>query len=476
MMKTIGLYTTILSLILVTSCMELDQFNPNAPTVESFWKTEADLYTGLMGAYALLQDRYYGDGRINQVCLTMSDMGTVTRKSGELYNVARFIEEPWEFPWWNGSYKLIYGYHIAYVDKELGALDDPAPRADSLSITGLMESLLMEAIPVLPSASGYPLDQYGRATSGAAQALLGKLYMQTHQYEFASEQFIDVIESGQYRLLENYADNFINDGITANEEAIFLVNFTLNGPQGEDDENGIHRSYGIREMSGMGIFSDIAPTPFIFESFLKERDVDGNFDPRMDITLFNDSTSRLFYNLTYEEWRYFGVIDLLYDKNITTSFMKYSEQEGLEISGDTVVTEKFKIGQTDFLVIRYADILLLQAEALNEIHNGPDAADELGNTAYEYVDMVRERSNMFPLSVAKPGLNSSEFLTQLQHERVVELAEECVRYFDLRRWGLYNNNNRNDTDFETWTSEDLLVNIPLEEREVNPNLTSNPGY
>ena len=85
-------------------------------------------------------------------------------------------------------------------------------------------------------------------------------------YEFASEQFIDVIESGQYRLLENYADNFINDGITANEEAIFLVNFTLNGPQGEDDENGIHRGYGIREISAMGIFSDIAPTPFILES------------------------------------------------------------------------------------------------------------------------------------------------------------------------------------------------------------------
>ncbi|NOR34947.1 MAG: RagB/SusD family nutrient uptake outer membrane protein [Bacteroidales bacterium] len=515
-MKTIGLYITILSLILVASCMELDQFNPNAPTVESFWKTEGDLYTGLMGAYALLQDRYYGDGRINQVCLTISDMGTVTRGSGELYNVARFIEEPWEFPWWNGSYKLIsrayqvidrsasigdtenilamvgeakflvalayynliqmYGYNIAYVDRELDAADDPAPRADSLMITGLMESLLMEAIPVLPLASEYPLDQYGRATRGAAQSLLGKLYMQTHQYEFASEQFIDVIESGQYRLLENYADNFINDGITANEEAIFLVNFTLNGPQGEDDENGIHRGYGIREISGMGIFSDIAPTPFILESFKKESDVDGNFDPRLDITLFHDSTSRLFYGLTYEEWRYSRGLDLLYDKNITTSFMKYSEQEGLELSGDSVITEKFKIGQTDFLVIRYADILLLQAEALNEIHNSPEIADELGNTAYDYVDMVRERSNMFPLSVAKPGLGRSEFLTQLQHERVVELAEECVRYFDLRRWGMYNNNNMNDTNFETWTSEDLWVNIPLAEREVNPNLSSNPGY
>jgi hypothetical protein len=515
-MKNIKLFVTIISVLMLASCMELDQFNPNTPTVESFWQTEDDLYTGLMGAYALLQEDYYGKGHIEPVCLTMSDMATVTRKSGELYNVARFTEEPWEFNWWEGSYKLIsrayqvidrsagigdneniramvgeakflvalayynlvqmYGYHIAYVDRELDASDDYAPRGDSASIAGLMESLLIDAIAHLPLASEYPLDQYGRITKGAAQSLLGKMYMQTHQYDLAIEQFTEVIGSDEYRLLDNYADNFVNDGVTANEEAIFLVNFTLNGPQGEEDENTLHRAYGIREMSGMGIFSDIAPTPFILESFNKENDADGNPDPRLDVTLFHENSSRLFYGMTYDEWRYWGPIDLLYDKNITTSFMKYSEQEGLAASGDTVVSpEKYKIGQTDFIVIRYADILLLQAEALNEV-GGPNNTDDIGNSAYDYVDMVRERSNMHPLSVAKPGLNKNAFLAQLQHERVVELAEECVRYFDLRRWGLYNNNNPNDTDFETWTFEDRWANIPLQEREVNPNLTSNPGY
>jgi len=375
-------------------------------------------------------------------------------------------------------YNLVqmYGWHIAYVDRELDAIDDPAPRGDSTSIAGLMESLLMDAINHLPLASEYPLDQYGRITKGAAQSLLGKMYMQTHQYDLAIDQFTEVISSGEYRLLDNYADNFINDGVTANEEAIFLVNFTLNGPQGEEDENTIHRAYGIREMSGMGIFSDIAPTPFILESFNKENDADGNPDPRLDVTLFHENSSRLFYGMTYDEWRYWGPIDLLYDKNITTSFMKYSEQEGLEASGDSVVSpEKYKIGQTDFIVIRYADILLLQAEALNMAGN-PNNTDDLGNSAYDYVDMVRERSNMHPLSTAMPGLSKNQFLTQLQHERVVELAEECVRYFDLRRWGMYNNSNTNDTNFETWTFEDRWANIPLAERDVNPNLQSNPGY
>ena len=515
-MKSIRITIVIMPLILLASCMELDQVNPNAPTVESFWKTEDDLYTGLMGAYAMLQDNYYGGGKINSVSLTMSDMGTVTRKSGELYNVARFIEEPWEFYWWEPSYKLIsrayqvidhapdigdseriqalvgeanflvalayynlvqmFGYNIAYVDKTLDAGDPPAPRGDSLTITGLMERLLTDAIAVLPTASEYPLDQYGRVTKGAAQALLGKMYMQTHQYDLASEQFIELIESGEYSLLENFADNFINDNATANEEAIFLVNFRLNGPQGEEDENGRYRSYGIRELPGMGIYSDIVPTAFVLESFKMEKDVDGNFDPRLDVTLFHDSTSRLYYGMTYKEWRYLnGTIDMLYNKKLTTSFMKYSEQEGFEISGDSVVTDEFKIGQTDFVVMRYADILLLQAEALNE-EMGPNSPDPLGNTAYDYVDMVRERSNMYPLSVVKPGLSQDDFLTQIQHERVVELAEECVRYFDLRRWGLYNSNNTNDPDFETWTREDQWANIPLAEREVNTNLSSNPYY
>jgi len=58
-MKNIKLALPIIIVLILASCMELDQFNPNTPTVESFWQTEADLYTGLIGAYAKLQDRYY---------------------------------------------------------------------------------------------------------------------------------------------------------------------------------------------------------------------------------------------------------------------------------------------------------------------------------------------------------------------------------------------------------------------------------
>ena len=57
--------------------------------------------------------------------------------------------------------------------------------------------------------------------------------------------------------------------------------------------------------------------------------------------------------------------------------------------------------------------------------------------AYQYVDMVRERSNMLPLMLLS-GLDKDSFLEQIKHERVVELSGEVVRFFDLKRWGMYN--------------------------------------
>ena len=56
-MKNINLSIVIVFFLALASCMELDQFNPNRPTVESFWQTEDDVYTGLMGAYAMMQEQ-----------------------------------------------------------------------------------------------------------------------------------------------------------------------------------------------------------------------------------------------------------------------------------------------------------------------------------------------------------------------------------------------------------------------------------
>ena len=115
-------------------------------------------------------------------------------------------------------------------------------------------------------------------------------------------------------------------------------------------------------------------------------------------------------------------------------------------------------------MIRYADVLLLYAETLNEMGKTSEA--------YTYVDLVRHRANMEPLSTAQPGLSKDQFLEQLKHERVVELSGEVTRFFDLKRWGMYNASNAiRDPNFETFVNgRSEIQPIPQSELDLNSNL------
>ena len=107
-----------------------------------------------------------------------------------------------------------------------------------------------------------------------------------------------------------------------------------------------------------------------------------------------------------------------------------------------------------------------------------EALNEMGKTseAYTYVDLVRQRANMEPLSTAQPGLSKDQFLEQLKHERVVELSGEVTRFFDLKRWGMYNASNAiRDPNFETFVNGRSEVQpIPQSELDLNSNLIQNP--
>jgi hypothetical protein len=145
-------------------------------------------------------------------------------------------------------------------------------------------------------------------------------------------------------------------------------------------------------------------------------------------------------------------------------FYKYSDQESVNANGGEIDPQ---VCGTDFIIIRYADVLLLYAEALNQNNKTGEA--------YTYVNMVRDRSNMNPLT---PGLSMTDFHNQLKHERLVELAGELVRFEDLKRWGDYGPNSAvNDPNFETFTvNRNELAPIPQEEIDINDNLIQNPGY
>jgi hypothetical protein len=124
----------------------------------------------------------------------------------------------------------------------------------------------------------------------------------------------------------------------------------------------------------------------------------------------------------------------------------------------------------NYRYVRYADVLLLYAEALNA--QGQTAA------AYPYVDMVRQRAGLAPLSTVKPGLSQNDFLTQLKHERITELTGEGHRWEDLARWGdLGANLAGRDPSFANFKKgRDEFMPIPQIDIDLNPNLKQNPGY
>ena len=126
-------------------------------------------------------------------------------------------------------------------------------------------------------------------------------------------------------------------------------------------------------------------------------------------------------------------------------------------------------------IIRFSDVLLLYAEALNE----------LGRTAeaYPFITKVRVRSKMRPLDAAYPNMSQQQMREQIWHERVVELGGEEQRFFDLKRYGLLetqegvNKLAEGDADFNFFqVGKSALLPIPLNELDINPKLRQNPGW
>ena len=516
-MKNIKYSTILLGIVIcISACTELEQINPNFPTEDSFWKTSQDFYQGLIGAYDQLQSSEMYGGKIQQTYNLLSDEG-FTGEFGEPLNLATFTSdldnEFLETLWYDlytliaRSYEVIergkssnvsgiegiigeakflvalayynllntYGNGIAYVDGIQGANDRPR-KAEPGEMWTFTEGLLNEAIQVLPTS--YIASDFGRVTKGAAQSLLAKVHMQQGDYTAAEPLLLQVIQSG-YILNTDYESNFTEELTSGNKEVIFQVNFLHNGPQEESDEAWYFR-INTPGPSNIGIWADQLASAFTIRSYLVEADKDGNLDPRMNVSIFTEHTDKTLYGQTWTWW-----VNNTTEIVTGASFYKFNENEAVLdeiLNGSGYV--QWKNGGKDMIIIRYADILLLYAEALNE--NGKTSE------AHQYVNMVRARSNMNDLELtAGRELNQVELREQLKHERLVELCGEYLRMFDLKRWGEYGRKVAEDFTVPATgdviardsifagfrVDQDELFPIPLDELDLNPNLLpQNPGW
>ena len=331
------------------------------------------------------------------------------------------------------------------------------------TIYAQVEADLTEAIASLPadytSVSGADSGHVGRATLGAAQSLMGKLKLYQGDYDAALPYFRTVVESQRYDLAANYQDLFSQDPSVeaANPGRIFWAEFTqsLNSVfnWGGDPSVNWRQFIALAPTYSGADFYDFFPTQFLVDELSSERTVDGNLDPRYAATILSYNEEE---GLTQAYGR-----DYFLDRNLN-----YIAKYTLANSGG----DPFTAG-INYHVIRFADVLLMYAECLANTGDIPTAAAQ--------VQRVRDRANLPDREAEFAGYNMTQFMNQLAHERVTELAIEGLRYYDIKRWGWLEDSSRlsqlqaNDDEFDTFANGREYQPLPQGELDRNPNLVPN---
>lgn len=316
-------------------------------------------------------------------------------------------------------------------------------RATIDEVYRLIEEDLTYAARNLPTS--YDDANLGRATCWAAKGLLAKVRLTRGQYDTTTHDLLkDIIDHSGHDLMPTYASVF-DIANEMNAEIIFTIRYTSGGL-------GLGNPFGNRfapQQSGANVINGDGngynyPTDNLVGAY-------SSADTRRDVTLALD------YKNEKDE-----IIDRRYVK-------KYLSPVVVKEDGDR-----------DWPVLRYADILLLYAEVLNELE-GPAAA-------VPYLNKTRERAGLSALSASDFG-NKHAMRTALDKERRLELAYENQRWFDLIRtervvdvmethWQTenYYSSIIAATGMLTLSDNTLLLPIPQKEIDINQDITQNVGY
>jgi hypothetical protein len=303
----------------------------------------------------------------------------------------------------------------------------PASEVYSMIINDLTEAASLLNGITLPSKS--------QASTGAAKTLLGKVYLTTKQFDLASKVLKEVIDLNAYSLNPDYKKLFTN-GNDELQESIFEIKY-MSGNLGE----------------GNSFPSVFTPARFDMAIFPGNMQGSGRILPTKQMAA------------VYETG------DLRRKASIGDSVMLVTGKYEKKIYGLKFVDFTTGIvgdGGINFTSLRYADVLLMYGEALNETNNTADAL--------KYINLVRSRAGLAALS----GLGKAEFALAMEEERRVEFFLEGHRWFDLVRTGralvVMNKYFKDNGLSFTVAEHEVLMPIPLREIDINPNLGQNPGY
>jgi hypothetical protein len=315
---------------------------------------------------------------------------------------------------------------------------DRSPKA---AVYGQIERDLLFAIDNLQ----YTTTDVGRATKGSAQALLGKVYLFQQKYEMAAAVLDDLILSNSYSLVSDYATIFENDNEN-NAESVFEIQYSDLEGAGfgclQCSEGNVAVGFnGVRNYNGPLFdsgFSFNVPTQEVVNLF-------STADPRkntaiLDINAFA-ATNGATFSIGFEHTGYFN--------------RKYIARQGDLNTGDANLTNP-----NNYRAIRFADVLLMAAEAYNSGNIGD-------GQARAYLNRVRARVGLPNIQISGTALADAIF-----KERRLELVGEGHHFFDLVRTG------RAAAEIDGFvTGKHEVFPVPLEEILLAGNRWGqNPNY
>lgn len=393
---------------------------------------------------------YDGISRVNGAIKAFTALKEISdaEKSTRLAE-AKFLRAFFHFDLW----KIFR--NIPYIDETL----DDVRIGNSADVLPKIQADLTAAIAGLPVTQ----PEAGRITKGAAQAVLGQTYMWQKKYAEAKTQFDAIIASGRYALNAKYHENFnaatrnskegilevqqsVNDGTTDNGNNGDILNFPYNGgPAGccgfHQPSQDLVNSFQT-DANGLPLLDNYNKTDVKSDDGIKSADAftphTGNLDPRLDWTVGRRG-------IPYLDWGKHPGSIWIRDQSYAGPYSPIKNTHYKSQEGTLTTSSGWTSGYNanNLKLIRYADVLLMAAEA--EV--------ELGNLekARSYVNQVRKRAanpDGFVKDGAAPAANyvigtydaawtdAATARKAVRFERRLELGMEGHRFFDLVRWGV----------------------------------------
>jgi hypothetical protein len=516
----------ILSLFILTTSCELEEQVVDRFTPETFYQSEADAHAAINGAYS--EFTAYSFYKYSYaVPIMISSDAILCSKGGPYAGFAKKTytsSDNWLRSSWNSHFAVINNSNLVleYVPgmeieedvknrvtgeayflrgfmyfnlvrsyggvplKTKATIDDSdlhTPRSSVEEVYTQIFADLKQAISLMPVASAQPGSEFGRATKGSAQAMLALAYLTHGDWAEAKDYADQVISSGEYSLMNDFGTLWdVSKEKQNGQEVIFAIKFARDGLETLARSIGSEFAFRMLPPTARGYTGH--PTGqgsahYQIQPYFYDICTTGEYagDYRAEKTFLTEwvgNNGKIFKS--YPDPKAKGI----YKKPFIG---KYVDPDGFDTRNH----------ENDFNIIRYAEVLLIKAEACNELDQTAEA--------YAALNQLRERARQAdgtaratPVDLAA-GLSKDEFRDAVFNERGAELIGEGHRWFDLLRLKRADGKTYYEYMFNefvpslpakkyeksniVWNSKHLLFPIPIDEimnnTAVNPE-DQNPGF